>query len=807
MKGGVQMQVKPVVHVAFKRGLLLAGLLGLIMLAGGCPAGGGVGECDANADCDDGIECTADVCNGGVCINNGGGCVPIDVSTASADLVGALDIQSAVTGVTIASPPVVDFTVTTANGTPVTGIGALWTEDHQFVRFTLTKLVPGTNGDPSEWVAYTRETTNDGASDPNYDTGSALVDYGDGTYSFTFVTDVEGVTGVAFEPDLTHRVAGQIGSGESPLEAQNLFLDFGPTGAAVTETRNIFTMSSCNDCHDQLVFHGRRFAAEYCVNCHTPDLAGGEGDMKYLIHRLHAGHAFDVLEIEPEITYPQALNNCRKCHNGEDSATPDADNWRTVPSMDACASCHLTSFTDPPPEGLTLHTGGVQTNNSQCASCHPASGGLAGIEDSHLTLLPTPNNPLRPEGVPAMDYTISSVAVGGGGFPTVTFSITADGELLDLNNLPGEFVDAAGEAFQWPGFLLAWSEPQDGIDTPVDFNNLGRAAAQPVAVSLGALVEAGGVDCSSGTSCIADFSATANAFPAGALMRTLGLQGYFMIDIDGDEVDETPLHTLSAVMTAGGDEVRRQIIDPIKCGDCHEWFEGHGGNRVIGLGMSEQDLEQPTICTLCHVPNLTSSGRSLDPALAAEGEAAVALGNTDTWTWPEDTNNLKDMIHGIHASGIRTAPYEFVRNRSNGLYFDWSEVTFPAENGTRNCLLCHRPGTYQLPLDENVLLTTVRTTATSDGLDNDDFNVVLTARASVPNASDWVNSSTSSTCYYCHDNAAALAHIRINGGTISVADPAFGDFTQRQNATGVETCNVCHGAGKIADVSVVHQLD
>ena len=139
--------------------------------------------------------------------------------------------------------------------------------------------------------------------------------------------------------------------------------------------------------------------------------------------------------------------------------------------------------------------------------------GLAGIEDSHVTANATPNNPNLPAGVPEMAFGVSAVTVDGAGFPTVTFTVTADGEVLDMNNLPDGFVDADGDAFRWPSFLMAWAEAQGGIATPADYNNLGRSAAQPVSVSLGGLVDAGAVDCSSGTECVADFSATGDAFP------------------------------------------------------------------------------------------------------------------------------------------------------------------------------------------------------------------------------------------------------------------------------------------------------
>ena len=73
------------------KGGLVAGLLGCIVLTTGCPGGGVPGECSTNADCDDGVDCTSDVCNAGICVNDTGGCVPIDVSTASAEVLSALD--------------------------------------------------------------------------------------------------------------------------------------------------------------------------------------------------------------------------------------------------------------------------------------------------------------------------------------------------------------------------------------------------------------------------------------------------------------------------------------------------------------------------------------------------------------------------------------------------------------------------------------------------------------------------------------------------------------------------------------------
>lgn len=773
--------------------MLVAGF-GLAVLSG-CP--GPITDCTTNEDCDDGIACTVDTCGtDGTCVHDDAACPagePINLRTASEEEIAALDVQSEISSVEIASPPTVNFTVTTVAGAPIIGIGDLWEADNAFVRFTISKLVPGTNGDPNTWVAYTRDTTNDGATPPDYDSGSALVDHGDGSYTFTFKTDVALVSGVAYEPTLTHRVAGQIGAGNVPLEAQNLYLDFVPNGGSVTTTRNIAVVASCNECHEDLVFHGRRYLVEYCVACHNPDLAEGEGDMAYMTHKIHAGQKFNVLDegIDySEVTYPQNLANCRKCHSAEDAATPDGDNWKNKPNMAACGSCHQISFTSPPPEGLTLHTAGAQANNATCAVCHPASE----IEKYHLTEIASANNPSVPEGAVNFTYEISEATVNGAtNVASIRFRILADAAPAVFGAPGTTLLDGFTGS---PSFLFAYALPQSDNANPADWNNLGRPAAQPRTISITNLWN--GTDGAlAGPDAEGYYTATVpDAFPVGAKLRAVALQAYFT-----QVSPELARHTPSPVVTVTGDEARREIADGNKCQACHEWFEGHGGNRVIG---NDRGV---AICATCHVPGLTTSGRAINPADAAGSGAATALGNTDTWTWPEDTNNLKDMIHGIHASSARSTDYEFVRNRQNGLYFNWSEVTYPAENGTRNCLMCHYEGTYELPLNANALVTTVRTSGTEDGLDGNSYTTYGEARNSVPNATDWINTPAASACYYCHDSETAVAHMRQNGGVISLAAVGAADFTQRQDVVTVESCSVCHGDGKISDVGVAHGIE
>ena len=186
-------------------------------------------------------------------------------------------------------------------------------------------------------------------------------------------------------------------------------------------------------------------------------------------------------------------------------------------------------------------------------------------------------------------------------------------------------------------------------------------------------------------------------FPPDAFRRAVGLQSYFQVTLNGVN---TALHTPSAVIAVSGDEPRRQVVDSNKCASCHEWFEGHGGNRVFNMN----------ICVFCHVPNLSSSGR----AIAVPNAGLTAdLGNNPL-TYPEATNNFKDMVHGIHGGEVRTTDYEFVRGDPRQGYYNFSDVVFP--QSASNCLACHIDNTtFTPPLEEDTLLTTNRTTGVTDG--------------------------------------------------------------------------------------------
>jgi len=261
-----------------------------------------------------------------------------------ADTFANLNITATVTGVTIASPPVVNFKLADEQGRPIVGFGSTSktatapVASYPNLAFSLAKLIPGSGGSPSKWVSYivtTVPTTTTAAAPtrPSTDNTGTLVDNGDGTYAYTFYRDVPGIKAqveamtvaapndkadlgdLTYDSNLPHRLTIQIagaapGTGTNTANgvqstpavamkhAVNVFYDFVPaTGQppAATAKRDVTSSQSCNNCHGTLggvpgeseaaaglAFHGSsRNAAEYCVVCHTDQRKYGRAEATF----------------------------------------------------------------------------------------------------------------------------------------------------------------------------------------------------------------------------------------------------------------------------------------------------------------------------------------------------------------------------------------------------------------------------------------------------------------------------------------------------------------------------------------------
>jgi len=344
--------------------------------------------------------------------------------------------------------------------------------------------------------------------------------------------------------------------------------------------------------------------------------------------------------------------------------------------------------------------------------------------------------------------------------PTITFSIT------DPSNGDAPYNIETGEAFIQSESRIAIDI---GWDTE-DYSNTGSGSEVPgfrpgspaQVVSLNPL---GGnaTDNGDGT-----FSITSNvaipAFVEGTLV--VGLEGHPAVDVEGlGEYAEVPVDSVVAYFPVTDPKAvpRRVVVDIENCNNCHENLSLHGGNRT----------NEPQLCVACHNPNATDIRArvegGVDEMTSADGKK-------------EETIDFKQMVHAIHAG--ETLIYGF----GGGLH-DYTHVEFPGQ--LNDCENCHDGDTYY-PVNQSQVLATTIDSGADLASPYDDVNIS-------PNAS---------ACYGCHRETEAIAHMTLNGASFDATQEP--DGTLIDNVTGgvvIESCEVCHDEGRIADVGVVHVSD
>lgn len=725
------------------------------------------------------------------------------IATGPTGLAAAKALSITVTQVTIGGAsggkPVVEFTVANENGQGMTGLTGT------DLRFNISKLVPGADGGPAVWQNYINRARSGAVqgTQERLASGSAfgtLVGLGSGRYTYTFATDITSATAnpcpspcttaegkpldIRYEPGLTHRVTVQQGNSAYP-EATGL-LDFVPAGTGVLMKRDVVATETCNTCHNELRVHGTRVDTQLCVTCHNPGswVAGTSKttvDFPVLVHRIHynaagaalpsvrAGTPYKIGNTDfSAVAFPQDSRNCTRCHSASAAeATPSTtltaqgDHWKNQPSIAACGACHdnvyFGSAPDPTkPYQTKAHSGGVMTDNGTCASCHAAGRYTDGKD-----IVVAHDFPARLKAAAArFEFRILSVTgTTPGAKPVVTFSV------VDPKNGNAPYDLKTHPAFNAGGastlsVKVGW--------TTTDFGNAGSGANFGQPININALSAAAVPGGAAGT-----FVVTSPvAVPAGQT-------GTLRVTIDGHPAGNvtTPAaytdrlavtSVFKDVAVSGSVVARRTVVDINKCNVCHDVLSLHGNNRSAEVG----------VCVLCHNANATDAGRR--PAAGS----ATADGKA------EESIDFKTMIHGLHAGakshgGMREkglVVYGF-----GGSVNDFSHVVFPG--WLDDCSTCHVGNSYQLG----------GSWAAPSAAGIQGSTVASGASAADP-ADNLRISPTAAVCSSCHDSAVARLHMQdpANGGRFGA--------TQAELATGNgEGCVLCHGAGRVFDVKIVHR--
>lgn len=634
---------------------------------------------------------------------------------------------------------------------------------------------------------------------------------------------------------------------------------FIPSGTGTPLVREIVAQAGCDACHAKFkaetsssaAFHGGgRVAAGMCNVCHNPARVSNPlADSSSFVHRIHNGEMVATSNLFHGIaaTYPRDVRDCGACHANAAQGIQATSN----PSTKACKGCHDYVAFDASAANTCMilggvvrgadgkplpcnHVGGAQADDSQCASCHGTGKGFSAANYHKPVSPPDPNNSWLvvggnantnasyvaaggyvPPGADAITYDVKSVdtwtdttVTPNVKRPSITFKLKRNGTDVVFQTFAPSATPPVTELIPnfvgSPSVYFAFAVPQDGNDTPSDFNASASGYIKKIWDGSATGTGAGTLTGPDGSGYYT-IKLTGVVIPPKATMLTGGA-GYTYSLSSAPPLVQTNVAAYPWVAGAngtaqGGISVpapdvwkvatgytgRRPIVQNDKCKACHGTLgvapNFHAGQRNDG----------PT-CSFCHNPNRTSSGWSA---------------------------GSKYFIHAIHAGRKRTVNFTW-HAASAGPGYD--EVEFP---GTLNsCTTCHAPNTFDFTNSTNLnavpgmQLTTVATGIyNSDPLVNSTYytlspyvkgdNVTNYGAGFAYNAatgqptdavgSTLVLSQITGACSACHDSEAAIDHMKLNGGKF------YSTRTEALDPKSPEQCLLCHGPGRTAAIGEVHQ--
>jgi OmcA/MtrC family decaheme c-type cytochrome len=718
----------------------------------------------------------------------GGGGTALEAGTAKA-------ITAEITGVTVddETRATVSFNLRNELGQPLRALPA------DNIRFTIAQLQPGVSGAGSTWHAYVTtldEETLQATAERGETSGAEFTDNGDGTYAYTFAKPLSDYApdGATYDGTLTHRVGLELRSSDAlaVAAANNAPFDFLPSTGATTDlplTRYIVDNDTCFACHDRLEFHGGpRTDVAYCVTCHNTSTTDGQAphntlEFVVMIHKIHRGNELvngyqitgfggTVHEFGgPDgVVFPQDRRNCQTCHEEDDADTPQASNWRLMPYAKACGACHDDVNFET---GENHSTENIVATDDQCVTCH---GPDSTINNGNLRVAVVHQIPEKLAGEKFQYNLLGVTNTAPGQAPVVRFSVTDPTNDDAPYNILTDPAFLAGGASRL-SIDIGWSTSDYTNKDSRSGSGVTGTPAQPIQINP----LSSGATPATGPDAEGAFTST-SPLPLPRDVRgsiAVAIEGHPGVDVKDDAAPES-IAVTSAIdfFAATGDvEPRRDIVNVRKCDDCHNQLSAHGANRIDNV----------QVCAVCHNPNATDINKRVDGT-----DCVTELGSDDSPT------DFKYMIHAIHAGeqsnytvcGFGNSPHSF------------AELGYPGQ--LNNCEGCH----ITPPADETASYYPVDTSSV--------LATTVDAGARRGNPIDDVAwSPNTAVCAACHTNAAderesgtlpastAMAHMLQNGGSKDLTKNPDGTTA----AGPIETCQLCHGPGRVADVKVMHGVD
>jgi OmcA/MtrC family decaheme c-type cytochrome len=796
-----------------------------------------------------------------------------DASVSSSSAFAVLQ-GAGVPAVTINSPPKVNFAVFAdgkiKTGLALTNVGA-----------NIAKFVPGTNGTPGQWVNYVyrqasgsgtapamataMQATNDPKATDAAGIAAQLVYNADGYYTYTFNADIKNpqwtgkfgttnysVNGVAFEPNLTHRVVLQLNyvNAAGQTVRVNPYFDFtvdasGKAVAATSAPRKMVDIATCNTCHDKLALHGgNRVDTQYCVSCHNPGTTdpttGNVLTLSTMVHSIHygkglaeAGKPYKIgTGSFAEVGFPQPVRNCAVCHSATNPNTPQGDNWKSVPSKQACLSCHLTGagtgFDATHITTLKLGASAAAIADSTCATCHGATTPLSADKVHWVQELANAAN--YQAKIESVKVTKAATATAAGTM-AVTYSVVnpATGAAYDLREgcAAAATTDSAGSAivgcnsnYRWdavvPPALPGKPTDKFGMFTVyLGVENLANVTLDDVTATASYAAYRGVDDGSH------HYTATL-AIPAAskgnARVMIIGAVSERRLDAvtraaigavpptQNADLAYVPVKNaivdVNVATGANSTAPRRQIVSNDNCNSCHALLGLPMGAETVGFHKGHRNNADG--CAICHNANQAGSY-----TLMADGSKAAVSGDSllaaNTGNFLHESWQAKRFVHGIHYGEVRTYPFTHCMTVGGEYNKDGTSKTGGPSMGPDTCIGQTSPTTTNFTAEVaypgDVKACQNCHVKDSFKQDRSVLGTVVFKQTGKTNMLDWqVFSPKAATCTGCHDSKAVQTHVTTVGG-------ALGTVTQNDLLFGgkvFESCEGCHAPGSAIGVDTVH---
>jgi OmcA/MtrC family decaheme c-type cytochrome len=710
---------------------------------------------------------------------------PPDLPTTSVDASALSDadvVVATITGVSMASPPTVSFTLV-ANG--LQSVSGVDNSDGGAIRASLASLTTSEDFGTLDWTStilvqedpICRSAAETNANNANNactnfvqpgvaappddltvrkvndpvaanglvardqittEAGGTLVASESGNYAYTLVTDPGDA---ATLPDM-HRVCLQI-SLNAPTN--NACIDFVPAdlanlGEKATslddtfyqqyDSQQIVADDTCNSCHDQVALHGGgRTAMDYCVTCHNAHSTDANSensvDFKVMVHRIHNGRNLPSNSADNPNPVPYTIW-------GFNNGKHDFSNVSYPQNIIQCTRCHAgqEDFDYAAEQGLPVPRSEI-TRDGHSWVTYQAQ---AACESCHDNLAELPDHPVYGESACAQCHRdVQQVHRDNVEEHARALSFEIESTTLtgpDESPVITFAVKRDGTAINIQDPASFDGKLRIGVawDAATDFDNDGISGSASLNIEIDPIADAERL----GEDNRFQLNTAPNTIPADKDTLGIMLFGHEKFEGDAQQLSVIKSEISYAASTADNPTARRQVVDINKCDDCHHRLSMTDTGHVL---FHAAPAENPQLCTGCHGPGLSLKGTSTD---------------------------YRVLVHGVHAGGIRQTPYLDK--------FGTDNVQYPGD--LADCEACHLSGTYTLP------------------------SAIISGPLKDAGA-DQYSTPTASACASCHDSDSAKSHMVGSGG-------ALFNVPQATAEAAIESCDVCHKSGASASVEAVH---